>query len=236
MFARLQEEFSRQTRFTADASHELRTPVALLHSQIELALKRERSPEEYREALETCLRASGRMRALLDGLTTLARADAGKLTLALRPVDLVALAQDVVDQHEVEAERTKISLQTSLPGVPVEVNGDPVFLSRLLANLLANAVRHTPDGGRIVVSVTADQREAVLSVADSGCGIPEEDLPRIFDRFYRVDKARSRSSGGSGLGLAICRSIVEAHSGTITVSSRLEQGTTFVVRLPIRSP
>jgi two-component system OmpR family sensor kinase len=233
MFSRLQDEFSRQTRFTADASHELRTPVALLHSQIELALKRERTPTEYREALETCLRASGRLRSLLEGLITLARADAGKLTRTLQPVDLVGLVEEVAAQHRGDAERAEIDLSTTIPGAPLEVNGDPVLLARLLANLLTNAIRHTSDGGRIQIALTADQRQAVLSIADSGCGIPEEDLPKIFERFYRVDKARSRSSGGSGLGLAICKSIVEAHSGTIACSSKLDEGTTFVVRLPI---
>jgi heavy metal sensor kinase len=233
MFSRLQDEFSRQTRFTADASHELRTPVALLHSQIELALNRRRTPEEYREALETCQRASARLRSLLDGLITLARADAGKLALSFQPVDLVALAEEVADRHRGDAERAHVSLATAPPGAPVEVKGDPASLARLLDNLLTNAIRHTPDGGRIEISATANQREAVLSVADTGCGIPEEDLPHIFERFYRVDKARSRSSGGSGLGLAICQSIVEAHSGTIDCTSKLDEGTTFVVRLPL---
>jgi heavy metal sensor kinase len=233
MFSRLQEEFSRQTRFTADASHELRTPVALLHSQIELALKRDRTPAEYREALETCLRASGRLRSLLEGLITLARADAGKLTRTLHPVDLVDLVDEVAAQHRGDADRAAIDLSTILPGAPLAVNGDPVLLARLLANLLTNALRHTPDGGKIEISLTSDRGQAVLSVADTGCGIPDEDLPRIFDRFYRVDKARSRTSGGSGLGLAICKSIVEAHSGTIGCSSKLDEGSTFVVRLPL---
>jgi heavy metal sensor kinase len=233
MFSRLQDEFSRQTRFTADASHELRTPVALLHSQIELALKRRRTPEEYREALETCLRASTRLRSLLDGLITLARADAGKLALAFQPVDLVALADEVTARHRGDSDHAHVALLTTLPGAPVEVKGDPTSLARMLDNLLTNAIRHTPDGGRIEISLTADQQQAILAVADSGCGIPEPDLPHIFERFYRVDKARSRSSGGSGLGLAICQSIVEAHSGTIHCSSKLGQGTTFVVRLAI---
>jgi heavy metal sensor kinase len=233
MFSRLQDEFSRQTRFTADASHELRTPVALLHSQIELALKRQRTPVEYREALETCLRASGRLRSLLEGLITLARADAGKLARTLQPVDLVGLVEEVAAQHRGDAQRAEIDLSTTLLGAPPQVDGDPVLLARLLDNLLTNAIRHTHDGGKIQISLTADQRQAVLSIADTGCGIPEEDLPKIFERFYRVDKARSRSSGGSGLGLAICKSIVEAHSGTIACSSRIDEGTTFVVRLPI---
>jgi signal transduction histidine kinase len=173
------------------------------------------------------------MRSLLDGLITIARADVGKLALAFQPVDLVVLVEEVAAQHRGDAERGNVALQTTLPGVPVEVSGDPVFLSRLLTNLLTNAIRHTPDGGRIPISLTADRREAVLSVAETGCWIPEEDVPKIFDRFFRVDKARSRSSGGSGLGLAICKSIVEAHRGSIGASSRLEQGTTFTVRLPI---
>jgi heavy metal sensor kinase len=233
MFSRLQDEFSRQARFTADASHELRTPVALLHSQIELALNRRRTPEEYREALETCQRASTRLRSLLDGLITLARADAGKLALAFQPVDLVALVEEVAARHRADAGRARVDITTTLPGAPVEVKGDPTSLARLLENLLTNAIRHTADGGRIEISLTADRQEAVLSVADTGCGIPEDDLPHIFERFYRVDKARSRSSGGSGLGLAICQSIVEAHSGTIGCTSKLDEGTTFVVRLPI---
>ena len=233
MFSRLEAQFSRQTRFTADASHELRTPVALLHSQIELALKRPRTADEYREALETCSRATGRMRSLLDGLLTLARADAGHLALAFQQVELRALVEEVALQHRGDAERGHITLSTTLPGEAVVVLGDPVFLSRVLANLLTNAIRHTPEAGLIQIALALEQREAVLTVADTGCGIPAEDQSKIFERFYRADKARSRASGGSGLGLAICKSIVEAHSGTINFSSTPAQGTTFVVRIPV---
>ncbi len=234
MFSRLEAQFARQTRFTADASHELRTPVALLHSQIELALKRERSPEEYREALETCQRATSRMRSLLDGLLTLARADAGHLSLAFQHVALIELVEEVVDQHLSDAERGHVTLSTALPDEPVVVMGDPVFLSRVLANLLSNAIRHTAEGGTIQISLTiGTNREAILTVADTGCGIPVEDQSKIFERFYRADKARSRTSGGSGLGLAICKSIVDAHSGTISFTSRLRAGTTFVVHIPM---
>jgi heavy metal sensor kinase len=233
MFSRLEAQFARQTRFTADASHELRTPVALLHSQIELALKRNRTPDEYREALETCSRATARMRSLLDGLLTLARADAGHLALAFQQVELRSLIEDVAEQHRGDAERGQMTLSTTVPGDPVFVQGDPDFLSRVVANLLSNAIRHTPPGGFIQITLTVDRDEAVINVADTGCGIPADDQSKIFERFYRADKARSRASGGSGLGLAICKSIVEAHSGTIHFTSTPGQGTSFVVRIPV---
>jgi two-component system OmpR family sensor kinase len=233
MFTRLETQFARQTRFTADASHELRTPVALLHSQIELSLKRTRTADEYREALETCARATGRMRSLLDGLLTLARADAGHLALAFQQVELRTLVEDVAEQHRGDAERGRLTLSTTVPGDPVLVHGDPDFLSRVVANLLSNAIRHTSEGGLIQIALSVDRQEAVISVADSGCGIPAEDQSKIFERFYRADKARSRASGGSGLGLAICKSIVEAHSGTIRFTSPPGQGTTFEVRIPV---
>jgi two-component system, OmpR family, sensor kinase len=233
MFSRLEAQFARQTRFTADASHELRTPVALLHSQIELALKRTRTAKEYRDALETCSRATSRMRSLLDGLLMLARADAGHLALAFQQVELCALVEDVAEQHRGDAERGQVTLSTTSPGDPVIVQGDPVFLSRVVANLLSNAIRHTPEGGLIQIALAVDLQEAVLTVADTGSGIPAEDQAKIFERFYRADKARSRASGGSGLGLAICKSIVEAHSGTIRFTSTPDRGTTFVVRIPI---
>jgi heavy metal sensor kinase len=232
MFGRLEASFERQTRFTADASHELRTPLALLHSQVELALKRPRSGDEYREALQTCLQASDRMRSLIDGLLTLARADAGRLALAADPVDFAGVVDETCASYQSEAERHHIALSATLPSGPVMVRGDATVLARVLANLLSNALRHTPAGGSIEVGLSADDHFAELSVADTGCGIPAADQPRVFERFFRVDRARSRALGGNGLGLAICKSVVEAHGGTIGFSSRAERGTTFTVRLP----
>jgi heavy metal sensor kinase len=232
-FARLEDEFERQVRFTADASHELRTPLAILHSQVELALSRTRSPEEYEEALERCRNATVRMRGLVDGLLTLARADAGKLDLDRQPLDLGQLAAEVVEQHQPAARRAEIALAMEASIKPVTAAGDATFLSRVIDNLVTNALRHTPKGGSVTVAVSSAANSATLRVADTGSGIPLTDQPRIFERFFRADQARSRTSGGNGLGLAICKSIVEAHAGTITFTSQPLVQTEFVVSLPM---
>jgi heavy metal sensor kinase len=231
-FARLEGEFARQARFTADASHELRTPLAVLYSQVELALSRPRSADEYQEALKRCLNAASRMRGLVDGLLTLARADSGRLDLERRPLDLRHLAEEIVEQHRPDAERAGIDLRAELSDRKVEITGDATFLTRVIENLVTNALRHTPKGGSVSVCVTAEKESAVLCVADTGSGIPLEDQPRIFERFFRADQARSRSSGGNGLGLAICKSVVEAHGGTIRFASQPGVQTEFVVSLP----
>lgn len=232
MFARLGAEFERQARFTADASHELRTPLAVLHANVELALARPRSEAEYQETLETCLQASGRMRVLIDGLLMLARADAGRLELNLATVDVRDLVQEAIDHHADQGERSQINLRCELPSEPVVVRADATFLVRVLANLLSNALRYTPAGGDVCISVRADAGQATISVTDTGCGIAESDQPHVFERFYRADQARSRDSGGYGLGLAISKSLVDAHGGTIQIMSQLGQGSTFVVSLP----
>jgi heavy metal sensor kinase len=232
-FARLEGEFERQARFTADASHELRTPLAVLHAQIELALSRTRAPEEYEEALERCRNATVRMRGLVDGLLMLARADAGKLDLDRQPLDLGHLAASVVEQHHPTAKRGDIELTIESPDQPLIVAGDATFLSRVIENLVTNALRHTPQGGSVTVAISSAENWAMLRVRDTGSGIPLADQPRIFERFFRADQARSRNSGGNGLGLAICKSIVEAHDGTIAFASEPGVRTEFVVKLPL---
>jgi heavy metal sensor kinase len=230
-FRRLESAFDRQARFTGDASHELRTPLAVVRSQAELTLSRERSPAEYREALQTCLRAAERMTDLVDGLLTLARADAGKSAVR-EPVGLDRVVADAVELCRPLAEQNSIRLTTDL--APVTVPGDASALGRVVGNLVTNAIRYNRPGGEVHVTLERDGPGAVLTVRDTGEGIPEEHRAQLFERFYRADKARSRATGGSGLGLAIAKAVVEAHGGTIGFDSTVGKGSTFWVRLPGR--
>jgi heavy metal sensor kinase len=230
-FERLEAAFDRQARFTADASHELRTPLAVLRSQAQLALSRTRSAEDYRKTIEECLRAAERMAALVEGLLTLARADAGKLDLRHEPVDLKRITADALTQMRPFADGLGITVAAKL--APADVLGDPTRLGQVVTNLVTNAVRYNKPGGQVRVHLATVDGQAVLKVEDTGYGIPEADWPHIFERFYRVNKDRSRLSGGSGLGLAICKSIVEGHGGAITFISVVDKGTTFAVRVPV---
>ncbi len=230
MLDRLEASFVQQVRFTADASHELRTPLAVILSQVELALSRPREAPAYREALEACGRAAHRMKSLVEDLLTLARADSGKLELRREPCDLAAIAGSAVALLEPLARDRGIRIE--LRARPAPLAGDPERLGQVLSNLIGNAIHYNRDGGDVRVTVSRDEAAAIVEVEDTGFGIPEGDLARIFDRFYRVDAARSRARGGSGLGLAICRSIVEAHGGTIGVASTIGRGSRFTLMIP----
>ena len=233
MFERLEAEFARQTRFTSDASHELRTPLAVLLANVELALSRERSPESYRDTLTTCRTAATRMRALVDGLLTLARADAQQISVDRKSIDLRGVIEEASMPFGEQASRAGVALTAHLAARPIQVLGDRVLLGRVVANLLSNALRHTPSGGRVRIAVDVEGKQARMTISDTGEGIEPEHQAKIFERFFRVDDSRARESGGYGLGLAICRTLVETHAGTISVESRRGEGSVFIVRLPL---
>jgi len=227
MFDRIEEAFERQRQFTADASHELRTPLAILRTNADLALSQPRSPEEYRETIETCLNAVNRMSALVQGLLTLARADAGSPGMIMRPLQLDAIVTECLTILRPLADEKQIVLTAELASATVL--GDADSLMQLACNLVTNAIQHNHEGGKVHLRISVAEGSVVLTVNDTGPGIPEKDRPHIFERFFRVDKARARSSGGNGLGLAICKAIVEAHSGAIDFDSVENAGTTFRV-------
>ncbi|MGL4554185.1 MAG: sensor histidine kinase, partial [Gemmataceae bacterium] len=227
-FDRLQAAFDRQARFTADASHELRTPLAVIRSQAELMLMRPREAGEYRDALEVCGRASRRMAAVVADLLVLARADAARLELRRDPVALDRVVAEATELVGPLARERGVTVEVEAS--PVLVAGDAEALARVAGTLLSNAVAYNRAGGRVRVSLAREDGEAVLRVEDTGVGIAAEHLPRLFERFYRADPARS--GGGTGLGLAICRAMAEAHGGRVTVTSDPGVGTAFTVRLP----
>jgi two-component system, OmpR family, sensor kinase len=229
-FDRLQETLERQRGFTADASHELRTPLAALSAEVEWALARERTPSEYRDSLETAWRAAGRMRAVVEALLTLARADAGELPLHAAPLAFDSIVDEVVTANDEAARARGVGLRHVR--ADVHVVGDPELLRTAVGNLVANAIAYNRDGGRVTLTVAEDDAGIRLDVADTGLGIPADDLPRIFERFYRADKARARRAGGAGLGLALAKWIVDAHGGRLTCASVVGEGTTFTLRLP----
>ena len=230
-FDQVEKSFDQQVRFTADASHELRTPLSVILTQIQLALSRERSPEEYRATLETCERAAERMRTLVNQLLDLARIDTGDATIMWERCDLGRISHDALDLIQPLALKRGVKLTNSIESISTKA--DPMKLGQVLINLLNNALVHNAEGIELCLTVQRKGEKAVIRVADSGGGIPAEALPQLFERFYRVDKARSRKKGSSGLGLAICKAIVDAHRGTINVKSTGGQGTEFTVELPV---
>ena len=233
MIDRLDDAFQRQRQFTADASHELRTPLTVVKGQVEVALSRPRPADDYRQTLQAVNEEVDRLIRLVGSLLTLARADAGQIPLAREELDLGNVATAAMEQFEPLARQRDIALVVDGGGA-APVSADEDLLLQLALNLLDNAVKYTPAGGTITVGWRRDPHHARLSIRDTGIGIPREQLPRLFDRFYRVDVARSRASGGAGLGLAISRWIAEAHDGSIAVESELGHGSVFTLTLPAR--
>jgi heavy metal sensor kinase len=233
MLDRIESAFQRITQFTADASHELRTPVSLIRTEAELALRRSRGEAEYKESLRHILLEAERTTALIEQLLSMARADAGRETLHFEPVDLRQTLRSVVDGWQQVATIRNLQFSASLDAPDFSVMGDETLLRRLADILLDNAFKYTPSPGSVHLSLEPQGESAVIQVQDSGVGIAEEEQGKIFERFYRVDKARSRAQGGAGLGLAIAQWIVTQHGGSIGVESQPGQGSTFRVELPM---
>ncbi|WP_233256582.1 ATP-binding protein [Opitutus sp. ER46] len=225
-FAKLHATFERQRRFTADASHELRTPLTILLSETQRILKRERTGEEYRQSLQTCHDVAARMRHLVESLLLLARQDNGEAPPA--PCDLAAIVGETLDQLSPLAAEREIRIVRDLRAAPL--SGNAAALAILASNLIVNAIQHNRRGGEVQVSTAQEDDHVVLRVRDDGPGIAPEDLPHVFERFYRADKARTGTFGHAGLGLAIAHAVVTNHRGTLTAESK--DGAIFTCRLP----
>lgn len=232
MLARLEYSFEQVRRFTSDASHELRTPLASIRSVGEVGLQKDRSREEYREIIGSMLEETNRLTRLVENLLTLSRADAGQIRLQTGVISVVPLLRDSAELLDVlmEEKRQRLVLEGN---ESARVVGDPVFLRQAFLNVLHNAIKYSPQGGTIRASVEIDQRGCIVtSVKDSGPGIPPEHREKVFDRFYRIDQARTRDSGGAGLGLAIVKWIVQAHGGKIHLDNIPGGGSVFSISLP----
>lgn len=235
MFARLEASVRRMKQFTADASHELRAPIALIRTTAEVAVqRRNRQAAEYLEALDDILEESERTSQVVDSLMLLARTDAGKEILERSPVDASSITRAAVEQGEKLARIRGLDFSACIPDKPVWVHADAEALRRALLIFIDNAAKYTPEGGSVRINLSANDGFARFSVSDTGIGIAPIDLPHIFDRFWRADKARSRSHGGAGLGLSIAKWIAETHAGSITVDSEVGKGCVFSMHVPLQ--
>ena len=229
MITRIETSFRQIREFSENASHELRIPLSILRGQTELTLKRFRPEEEYRKTLKSNLEEIIRMEKIVERLLFLSKADRGEIELSMVELNLTSLSECVYEQFKIPAQDKKVHLTLNTNG-PALIKGDDILLRELLLNLLQNAITYTPESGNIELSLSKDEGFVIISVADTGYGIPEEDIPYIFDRFFQVDK--SHYSQGSGLGLSICKWIVESHNGKISVESTVGKGSQFIVSLP----
>tara|TARA_R110002167_G_scaffold220633_3_gene425266 strand:- start:7434 stop:8861 length:1428 start_codon:yes stop_codon:yes gene_type:complete len=232
LIARLDRAVNEIHRFTADASHEIRTPIAALRLEAESILRSPRTPQEYERTLAVVLEETTRLGKLADQLLKLSRHDAGIIRCQHDPVQLDALLLDVVEQVKSIAEDRQINLIPEI-GTTCEILGDDISLSQVFFNILENALKYTPVGGDVIVKLNVTDKSAVVEVQDSGIGISADDLPHLFERFYQADPSRQNSSGGTGLGLSIAQAAVFQHEGTIEIQSQPGQGTKVTVLLPL---
>jgi two-component system OmpR family sensor kinase len=234
MINRLEQAFERERQFTADASHELKTPLAVLRGDIEVTLRRERSPDEYRRVLNSSLEEIARVTKLTDDLLTLARSDTDQTVLERETVRLDILAAEACDYMTSLARSAGVALDFHGPEEAIVVEGDQKRLTQLLVNLLDNAIKYTSEGGNARLLLSTKDGSAVIEVSDTGRGIPASALPHIFERFYRQTDPRDSRVTGFGLGLAISKWIADAHGGTIEVESEEGKGSRFSVKLPLQ--
>jgi heavy metal sensor kinase len=249
MISRLDQSFRQIKQFSTDASHELKTPLTILKGEVEVTLRRKRVPQEYEQILKSNLEEVNRMSQIVDDLLLLSKADIGEIRLNKESIHLAEILNEVVAQVNILAQAKNLHIETSNHDEDIQIFGDGLRIRELFLNLIENGIKYTEEGGAIHVTVTKDSSAhanntsgwpeekhsgfAKIIVSDTGIGIAKEDQERIFDRFFRVDKARSRAQGGSGLGLSICRWIVEAHGGEINIESEIGKGSSFVVKLPL---
>lgn len=245
MISRLDKSFHHMKQFSSDASHELKTPLTILKGEVEVALRKGRPAQEYEQILRSNLEEINRLSTIVDDLLMLSRTDLEQLPLQKENIRLSEILNDVVAQVDILAAPKQIHIQTENSDGEITILGDPLRIRELFLNLIENGIKYTPEKGSISITleteITSDRTTdasngfAKITVSDTGIGIAKKDQERIFDRFFRVDKARSREMGGSGLGLSICKWIVEAHQGKISVESELGKGSSFIVRLPLQS-
>jgi two-component system heavy metal sensor histidine kinase CusS len=239
----LEESFERISRFSADIAHDLRTPVNNIRGEAEVALARARSVDEYREVLGSCLEEAVRLSDLIGDLLFLARSESPLAQLRRESINVGELLSGIREYYEAPAADRGVSLSTDVPNEPVFAQLDRALLQRAVGNLVSNALAHTPSGKCVVLGASVEpssvERSSVepaairIEVSDTGVGIPPEALPRVFDRFFRVDESRSQASGGTGLGLAIVQSIMLLHGGNVEIASKVGKGTQVTLRVPL---
>ncbi|MGE5340911.1 MAG: ATP-binding protein [Candidatus Omnitrophota bacterium] len=233
MILRLEQSVTRIKQFSSDASHDLKTPLTVIRGEIEITLRKERTIQEYQKTLHSLHEESRKLETIIDNLLFLSRVDAVDYTASLHPIPLDEVLLNVFEKMERLASQKHIAY--ILKGIEsVFIDGDDILLNRLFTNIIDNAIKYTPDGGKIEIELVKTAEHLRFSVQDTGIGIPKHSLPFIFDRFYRVDQSRSQESGGSGLGLSIVKKITDIHRATVDVESEPNKGTTFHIYFPFK--
>ncbi|HPI18872.1 MAG TPA: ATP-binding protein [Candidatus Kapabacteria bacterium] len=231
MIERLEGSFNQIRQFTSDASHELKTPLTILRGEIEIALQSQKKPEQYQIILASALEEAERLSNVVETLLELSRADAGQVKMAFQEQNISKLIADISEDAEILAEQKSIWVEKKIPATVI-ANFDSARMHQAILNIVDNAIKYTNEHGKISIELTEDEKYAILKVSDTGIGIPKNQLPYIFDRFYRVDKARSHETRGAGLGLSIVKWIIDVHKGKIDVKSQLLYGTSFTIKIP----